>query len=68
MLNWSDLGGINAYCNTFGCSAITFYTNAAARTAYRAYIKFVVNRYKSSSAIFSWSGAISCVVTDAIAA
>jgi mannan endo-1,4-beta-mannosidase len=52
--NWSDLGGINTYCNVFGCNATTFYTNAAAQKAYQAYIAFVVNRYKPSSATFSW--------------
>src|ERR1700722_5753824 len=52
--NWSDLGGINAYCNVFGCSATTFYTNTTTQTAYQACIKFVVNRYKSSSAILPW--------------
>ena len=52
--NWNDLGGINTYCNYFGCNATTFFTNTAAQAAYKNYIKFIVNRYKSSPAIFSW--------------
>lgn len=52
--NWDDLGGINSYCNVFGCNATTFYTDADAQQAYQNYIEFIVNRYKSSSAIFSW--------------
>lgn len=52
--NWDDLGGINTYVNAFGGNATSFYTNAAAQTAYRNYVEFVVNRYKNSSAIFSW--------------
>ena len=52
--NWDDLGGINTYCNVFNCNATTFYTTPAAQTAYQNYIQFIVNRYKSSSAIFSW--------------
>jgi len=52
--NWNDLGGINTYCNVFGCNATTFYQDAAAQQAYQNYIEFIVNRYKASSAIFSW--------------
>ena len=52
--NWDDLGGINTYCAYFGCNATTFYMNAGAQQAYKAYIGFIVNRYKNSSAIFAW--------------
>lgn len=52
--NWDDLGGINTYCAYFGCNATTFYTNAAAQTAYQNYVSFIVNRYKDSPAIFAW--------------
>lgn len=52
--NWDDLGGIDTYCNYFGCNATTFYTHPAAQAAYRNYIAFIVKRYKSSPAIFSW--------------
>ncbi|KAI4243975.1 MAG: hypothetical protein L6R40_003186 [Gallowayella cf. fulva] len=52
--NWDELGGINTYTNIYGGTHNDFYTNAAAQAAYKNYIKFIVNRYKSSSAIFSW--------------
>ncbi|KAL8949282.1 MAG: hypothetical protein Q9222_004588 [Ikaeria aurantiellina] len=52
--NFDDLGGINTYTNIYGGTHQGFYTNAAAQAAYKNYIKFIVNRYKSSSAIFSW--------------
>ncbi|KAJ2991211.1 hypothetical protein NUW58_g2596 [Xylaria curta] len=52
--NWSDYGGIPAYVSAFGGSAKTWYTNTAAQTQYRAYIKAVVSRYASSSAVFAW--------------
>ncbi|KAL8784022.1 MAG: hypothetical protein Q9213_004210 [Squamulea squamosa] len=52
--NWDELGGINTYTNVYGGSHNDFFTNTAAQTAYKNYIKFIVNRYKSSSAIFSW--------------
>ena len=52
--NWNDLGGINTYCDVTGCNATTFYTDAAAQKLYQNYVKFIVNRYKSSSAVFSW--------------
>lgn len=52
--NWGDYGGIAAYGNAFGNNATTFYTNAAAQKAYKAYIKTLVTRYSKSSAIFAW--------------
>ncbi|KUJ16641.1 glycoside hydrolase [Mollisia scopiformis] len=52
--NWGDYGGIAAYGNAFGNNATTFYTNAAAQKAYKAYIKTLVTRYSNSSAIFAW--------------
>lgn len=52
--NWSDYGGIAAYVSAFGGSATTWYTNTAAQAAYQNYIKTVVSRYTSSSAIFAW--------------
>ncbi|KAL8870289.1 MAG: hypothetical protein Q9174_003634 [Haloplaca sp. 1 TL-2023] len=51
---FDDLGGINTYINAFGGDHNGFYTNARAQTAYRNYIRFIVNRYKASPAIFSW--------------
>ncbi|KAI1743375.1 glycoside hydrolase superfamily [Xylaria scruposa] len=52
--NWSDYGGIPAYVTAFGGSTTSWYTNSAAQTQYRAYIKAVVSRYASSSAVFAW--------------
>ncbi|CAO1600550.1 hypothetical protein XANCAGTX0491_004233 [Xanthoria calcicola] len=52
--NYDDLGGINTYTNVYGGDHNGFYTNAKAQAAYKAYIEFIVNRYKSSPAIFSW--------------
>ncbi|WYZ43826.1 hypothetical protein EsH8_VII_000262 [Colletotrichum jinshuiense] len=52
--NWDDYGGIKAYTNAFGGDHNGWYTNTAAQTQYRKYIETVVNRYKSSSAIFAW--------------
>jgi mannan endo-1,4-beta-mannosidase len=52
--NWSDYGGIAAYVSAFGGSQTSWYTNTAAQTAYRAYIKAVVSRYINSPAVFAW--------------
>ncbi|KAL4747410.1 hypothetical protein BDW72DRAFT_209653 [Aspergillus terricola var. indicus] len=54
MNNWNDFGGINIYSNAFGSNATTWYTDKKSQRAYREYIKFIVNRYKDSSAIFAW--------------
>lgn len=52
--NWDELGGINTYTNAFGGDHNSFYTNPAAQAAYKKYIKLIVNRYKSSCAVFAW--------------
>ncbi|KAE8441983.1 hypothetical protein EG329_004109 [Mollisiaceae sp. DMI_Dod_QoI] len=52
--NWGDYGGIAAYGNAFGNNATSFYTNVAAQSAYKAYIKTLVSRYSNSTAIFAW--------------
>ncbi|KAI1378605.1 carbohydrate-binding module family 1 [Hypoxylon crocopeplum] len=52
--NWGDYGGMNAYVTAFGGSQKTWYTNTAAQTQYKAYIKAVVSRYANSTAIFAW--------------
>lgn len=52
--NWDDFGGINTYNNAFGGSATSFYTDVESQAAYKNYVEFIVNRYKSSSAIFAW--------------
>lgn len=52
--NWSDYGGMAAYVTAFGGSQTSWYTNTAAQSAYRAYIKAVVSRYIDSPAVFAW--------------
>jgi hypothetical protein len=47
--NWGDYGGIAAYGTAFGSNATTFYPNAAAQTAYKAYVKTIMTRYACSS-------------------
>lgn len=70
--NFDDLGGINTYTNVYGGSHNDFYTNAKAQAAYKKYIKFIVQRYKASTAVFSWelcneprcSGCDSSIITN----
>ena len=70
--NFDDLGGINTYLNAYGGTHASFYTDTKSQTAYKNYIKFIVNRYKTSTAIFSWelcneprcSGCASSVITN----
>ena len=52
--NWSDYGGMAAYVSAFGGNTSTWYTNQAAQTQYQAYIKAVVSRYSTSTAVFAW--------------
>ncbi|CAN8097801.1 unnamed protein product [Discula destructiva] len=52
--NWSDYGGIAAYVTAFGGSASTWFTDSASQTQYQTYIKAVVSRYSTSTAVFSW--------------
>ncbi|KAJ9136550.1 Glycoside hydrolase family 5 protein [Pleurostoma richardsiae] len=52
--NWDDFGGVTAYTTAFGGSHQDWFTNAAAQGQYRAYIKEIVSRYKSSPAVFAW--------------
>jgi mannan endo-1,4-beta-mannosidase len=51
--NWNGPGGINTYCHVSDYIATTFYNSDATQTTYQVDIKFVVNRHKSSSTIFS---------------
>ncbi|RMJ27596.1 hypothetical protein PHISP_01516 [Aspergillus sp. HF37] len=51
---WDDYGGMAAYINAYGGSLTDWYTKEDIQAAYRAYIKAVVSRYKSSSAVFAW--------------
>lgn len=52
--NWDSYGGIPTYNRAFGGNTTTWYTDAMSQKVYRNYIKFIVNRYKKSSAIFAW--------------
>ncbi|KAI5790596.1 glycoside hydrolase superfamily [Peziza echinospora] len=53
--NWGDYGGMDVYVSKLGGSGhSSFYTDAKIIAAYKNYIQTVVNRYKSSSAIYSW--------------
>ncbi|KAJ5412792.1 hypothetical protein N7465_005097 [Penicillium sp. CMV-2018d] len=52
--SWDDYGGMDAYVNAYGGSKTEWYTNAKIQSVYQAYIKAVVSRYKTSSAIFAW--------------
>jgi len=52
--NWSDYGGIPAYNVAFGGNGSTWFTDPQSQSVYKAYVKTIVNRYSSSSAIFAW--------------
>lgn len=52
--NWSDYGGIAAYVAAFGGSATSWFTDTDSQAQYQTYIKAVVSRYESSTAIFAW--------------
>ena len=52
--NWEYPGGIGTYVTAFGGTSTSFYTNDKVQAAYKSWIKFIVNRYKDSPAIFSW--------------
>lgn len=52
--NWNDFGGMNAYTVAYGGNKTTWYTMPNIQAAYQNYIKAVVSRYQTSSAIFAW--------------
>ncbi|RDL37498.1 putative Mannan endo-1,4-beta-mannosidase A [Venustampulla echinocandica] len=52
--NWNDYGGMAAYNSFYGTSISTWYTDSKVQAQYQAYIKAVVSRYSSSTAIFAW--------------
>ncbi|KAH8671082.1 glycoside hydrolase superfamily [Xylariales sp. PMI_506] len=52
--NWTDYGGIQAYVNAFGGTVTSWYTDTTSQNQYRAYIKAVVSRYTTSTAILAW--------------
>lgn len=52
---WDDYGGMNAYVQAYGGSDnADFYASEEMQTAYKAYIKAVVERYVDSPAVFAW--------------
>lgn len=51
---WPDYGGKQMYTAAFGCNETAWFTDATCQAAYRDWVSLVVNRYKASSAIFSW--------------
>ncbi|PGH17847.1 hypothetical protein AJ80_04670 [Polytolypa hystricis UAMH7299] len=53
--NWGDYGGMDVYVSQLGGSGhSSFYTDSNIQNVYKNYIATVVNRYKSSSAIYGW--------------
>lgn len=52
--NWSDFGGMPAYQTYYGVTAEAWYTDATVQAQYKAYVKAVVSRYTTSTAIFAW--------------
>lgn len=52
--NWSDYGGIPAYVSYYGGTQQTWYDNTAAQVQYQTYIKAVVSRYLTSTAVLAW--------------
>ncbi|KAI5776472.1 glycoside hydrolase superfamily [Geopyxis carbonaria] len=71
--NWGDYGGMDVYVSKMGGSGhSSFYTQSNIQNAYKNYVQTVVNRYKSSSAIFAWelaneprcSGCATSIITN----
>ncbi|KAL1902448.1 hypothetical protein Sste5346_001429 [Sporothrix stenoceras] len=56
--NWADLGGMASYASAYGGAdasvSFNFFENDRAQRVYRDYIRVLVERYRSSPAIFSW--------------
>lgn len=52
--NWTDYGGIAAYVAAFGGSVTSWFTDSASQAQYQTYIKAVVSRYQTSTAVFAW--------------
>lgn len=52
--NWTDYGGHQAYVNFYGGAITDWYTTPAIQAQYQAYIKAVISRYQTSTAIFAW--------------
>jgi mannan endo-1,4-beta-mannosidase len=53
--NWTDYGGMAAYFSACGVSSnAQWYQAAKCQTMYQTYIKAVVSRYRTSTAVFAW--------------
>jgi mannan endo-1,4-beta-mannosidase len=52
--NWSNYGGMAAYCSYYGITTTAWYTSSAAQSQYQKYIAAVVSRYATSPAVFAW--------------
>ncbi|KAG0648201.1 hypothetical protein D0Z07_5535 [Hyphodiscus hymeniophilus] len=52
--NWTDYGGMQAYCTYYDITITDWYTSVVAQAQYQIYIAAVVSRYKTSTAIFAW--------------
>jgi len=52
--NWSDYGGVPAYMTYYDVTQEQWYTDSSSQATYQAYVKAVVSRYSTSTAIFAW--------------
>jgi mannan endo-1,4-beta-mannosidase len=53
--NWTDYGGMAAYFSACGVSSnAQWYTTTKCQSFYQAYIKAVISRYRTSTAVFAW--------------
>jgi mannan endo-1,4-beta-mannosidase len=53
--NWTDYGGMAAYFSACGVSSnAQWYASSKCQAMYQAYIRAVVARYRTSTAVFAW--------------
>jgi mannan endo-1,4-beta-mannosidase len=52
--NWDNYGGIPAYASTFNVAQTDWFNSSVTQNVYLNYVSTLVNRYKSSTAIFAW--------------
>ena len=53
--NWTDYGGMAAYFSACGVTSnAQWYASSKCQAMYQAYIKAVVARYRTSTAVFAW--------------
>lgn len=53
--NWTDYGGMAAYFSACGVTSNEqWYQAAKCQSLYQAYIKAVISRYRTSTAVFAW--------------